>query len=327
MDALALLGGGLLLYFGAEWLVGGAAGLARRLNIAPLLIGLTVVAYGTSAPEIVVGVSAARAGTPGIAIGNVLGSNLANFGLVLGLVAIFHPPRVDVAIAARDIRVLVAITAFAIACLAFGRIGFGVGVALVAIALAHSAYSIWWSRKHPSKVTAEDVASIETAATDAGAPTPAGADSHPLRLGVVAAVGLATLIAGGHIFVGAAANLARFAGMSEQLVGLTVVAIGTSVPELATSLLAAKRGHASLAIGNVVGSNIFNLTLCLGTSAIARPLDLPWAVVRTDALATLSVTVVAAVFLRSERTVTRLEGAVLLVCYVAALTTSAVLAP
>jgi cation:H+ antiporter len=314
MDLGRLVGGGALLYLGAEWLVGGAAGLARRLGVPQLLIGLTVVAYGTSAPELIVGVQASWTGLGALALGNVMGSNLANLGLILGLAVLIRPTPVEGGLARRELPMLLLSTAALWAVLVDGEVSRREAWVLV---LGAVGYTLAMVRGHLSREeieeAREEAAEVEEAAEAAGAP----ADGSAVRLGFIAVAGLLLLLAGGHLFVGGAEGLARTFGLSDRLIGLTVVAVGTSVPELAASIVAALRGHSGIAIGNVVGSNIFNVLLCLGGAGLAAPIrtggGLPW----LELCVLTGLTVAAVVFLRARRTCRRAEGLFLLVAYVA----------
>ncbi|MCC6876796.1 MAG: calcium/sodium antiporter [Sandaracinaceae bacterium] len=316
IDLAMLIGGGVLLYFGAEWLVGGAAGLARSMRVRPLLIGLTVVAYGTSAPEIVVGIQAAAAHHPDLALGNVLGSNAANLGLILGLSALLRPARVDAALRRLELPVLIGSTALLPLVLLDGTIHRWEGTLLLACALGYTAWMIRAARRAPAMLdeAAALASATEEAADLAGAPAPTRSRA---RMGLIAVVGLGVLILGGHLFVEGARALALVLGMTERLVGLTIVAVGTSLPELMTSLIAAKRGHSDIAIGNVVGSNIFNVLLCLGTAALVGEVGAPLASLAVDLGAVVGLTLLGALFLRSARLVTRPEAGLLLLAYLA----------
>lgn len=311
---LQLSGGGLLLFFGAEWFVGGASALALALRVPQLIIGLTVVAYGTSAPEVIVGVEAASAGYGAVALGNVIGSNIANIGLILGIAALIQPARVDAALPRRELPVLVASTVFVPLCLVDGTLSrWESGGLLLAAAL----YTTWMVRAARSAVavTAARVAAQTTVAIAdaAGAPRPASA----ARAALTALVGLIVLLVGGSLFVDGAVSVAQALGMSERLVGLTIVAVGTSLPELITSVVAARRGHSDLAIGNVVGSNIFNVLLCLGAAGLAGSAGAPLRSLAVDLVGLAVMTAIAAIFIRSERTISRQEGAIAVALYLA----------
>ncbi|MDQ3341794.1 MAG: calcium/sodium antiporter [Myxococcota bacterium] len=309
LDLGQLLTGLVLLYFGAEWLVGGAAGLARSFGIKPLIIGLTVVAYGTSSPELVVGISAGLRDQGAIALGNVIGSNIANLGLILAVCALIRAPRVDRQIVVRELPVLFIATALVPLVLLDGWVSTFEAIGLLVLAASYTAWMIATSRRGSSAETAEVAAD---AATAAGLePT-----RSRRRLAILTLVGLAGLIGGGHLLVTGAVGVAKVAGLSDQLIGLTIVAIGTSLPELATSVIAAIRGHGDIAVGNVVGSNIFNILLILGASGLAGRIGAPIGNVAVELVALGAMTLIAAVAMATRRTVGRLEAIIMLLGYV-----------
>lgn len=311
-DWVGLFLGGLLLYFGAEWFVGGASALALALRVPQILVGLTVVAYGTSTPEIIVGVEAASAGHGLVAFGNVIGSNITNIGLILGVAALVRPARVDGSLSRRELPVLLVTTGLVPILLVDGVVSRYEGAALMATALGYTSWMARAAREAAQMAAFRLDALAESAAADAaGAPTPVGS----LRAIATAGVGLGALLLGGNLFVDGAVSVAHDLGLSERLVGLTIVAIGTSLPELVTSVIAARRGHSDLAVGNVVGSNIFNVLLGLGAAASASPLDAPLPTVGADLAALGVMTGVAAAFIRTERTISRRDGAVALALY------------
>lgn len=308
-----LIGGGVLLYFGAEWLVGGASALALALRVPQILLGLTVVAYGTSMPEIIVGVQAAGAGHGDVALGNVIGSNIANIGLILGLAALVRPAHVHASLRRRELPVLVASTAVLPLLVLDGAIGPWEATGLMVVALG---YTAWMAREARGASLAQARQNAEAtfdAADRAGAPTLAST----ARAGVTAIGGLGALLLGGDLFVDGAVSLAHTLGMSERLVGLTIVAVGTSLPELVTSLIAARRGHSDIAVGNVVGSNIFNILLCLGAAGLAGPVGAPLTTLALDLLSLAVMTALLALSIRKERTIGRGEGALALALYAA----------
>lgn len=309
---MLLLGGGVMLYFGAEWFVAGASALARSLRIPQLVIGLTVVAYGTSAPEIVVGIEAAGAGHGDVALGNVIGSNIANIGLILGITALLRPTRVDAALARRELPMLLASAALVPLLLLDGVIQSWEAVGLVVVAVVYTALVVRSARRSSLAEAEAGAKSALDAADAAGAPRPKGT----ARSTLTAIMGLAVLLIGGSLFIDGAVHVAKLLGMSERIVGLTIVAVGTSLPELVTSVIAARRGHADLAIGNVIGSNTFNVFLCLGTAALAGTVGAPLTAVAFDLIALGIMTALAALFLRTERFVTRLEGGVALALFI-----------
>lgn len=312
--ALELTIGLLLLYVGAEWLVKGAAGLARTFGIPSLIIGLTVVGYGTSAPEMTVSVLAAIRGSSAMALGNVVGSNIANLGLIMGMTTLIAPPRTDGRLIRREVPALLLTTAAIPLCLLDGRVSRAEGLVLLAAAFAFTGWLVHDVRgsRAASAESRADAAVMEGAAEESGAPAGAG------RAALVgyAIVGLVLLVIGGEAFVRGAVGFARRFGIEDRVVGLTVVAIGTSLPELATSLVAATRGHADLAVGNVVGSNLYNIVLVLGTTAAIHPVDGDLAAMRLDLAALVAMTLFAAVAVRTERVLRRWEGVVLLLGYV-----------
>lgn len=311
-DWLQLLGGLILLYFGAEWFVGGGAALALALRVPQLLVGLTIVAYGTSAPEVVVGIEAALGGHGQVALGNVVGSNIANIGLILGVAVLIRPARIDGALRRREVPMLLASAAVVPLLLRDGMVSRVEGAVLLSVALGYSAWMVYTSRDPAARSVAKaDAEAAEEAADAAGAPARGG----PWRAALTAVGGLLVLLIGGQLFVGAAVAVAQALGMSERLVGLTIVAIGTSLPELVTSAIAARRGHSDLAVGNVIGSNIFNSFLCLGAAAVARPLTGPLELLPVDLGGLLVLTAFAALILRSARTTPRVEGVLLLLMY------------
>ena len=298
-DLLSLAGGLALLVAAAHVLVRGAAALALRLGLTPLVVGLTVVAFGTSAPELVVSVQAALADAGGIAVGNVVGSNIANVGLVLGLAVLVRPLAADPSLFRRDLPTLLAVTALAAALLADGQLGRAEGAVLVTGLAAYLVWSIRAARR-------------EQAAVALPVTEPTGPAWRDVAF-VVA--GLAGLVIGADLFVGGATNLAEAFGVSNAVIGLTVVAVGTSLPELATTIVAALKGESDIAVGNVVGSNLFNLLGILGVAAVVRPLAAPG--LQPADLAVMAVLAVAlAGMLWTGRRLARAEGAALAAAYV-----------
>jgi cation:H+ antiporter len=313
LDILLVVGGLVLLYLGAEWLVAGAARLAESFGIAPLIVGLTVVAYGTSAPELVVGIGAGLRGQGDLALGNVVGSNIANLGLILAATALIAPPRIDASLARREVWVMLGATALLPLALLGGGVQWWDGAALVACAIAYTAWMVRSSR--PNAATAVSEIAIVADAADAAAP---GRMPRSRRaLAALSLLGLGLLVAGGHLLVEGAVGLARTFGMSERVIGLTIVAVGTSLPELATSIIAAIRGHSDIAVGNVVGSNIFNVLLILGASSLVGSIHVSPSAIAVDLGVLAAMTAVAALVIRTRRVVSRLEATVLLLGYVA----------
>jgi len=249
------------LYLGAEGLVRGSAALALRLGVSPLVIGLTIVAWGTSSPEIVVSVQAALRGSADVAVGNVVGSNICNIALILGLASVLQPLRIQARLLRLDVPLLIGVSLLSGGLLWDGRLGWSGGVLLLGLLGGYTGLNFYLSRKESPELLQEGTATL---------PHPL---RHPWIEGAIVVLGLGLLVVGGHWFLEGAVTLARWLGLSEAFIGLSVVAVGTSLPELATSVVAALRREADIAVGNVVGSNLFNLLAILGLSAVVRPLQ------------------------------------------------------
>jgi len=301
-----LLVGGVLLYFGAEALIRGSVALAFRAGMTPLVVGLTVVAAGTSTPEMVVSVLSATRGQGAIAIGNVVGSNICNILLIAGVAALIRPIVVQHTIVRREIPVMIGASVLAAGLLWWGRsLGRPEAAVLVLLLVATTSWSIWAARRE----------GLETVVVPGvpDAPPAAGTSSVAVSAGLVV-LGLVLLVAGADRFVLGAVDLARVFGLSEAVIGLTVVAIGTSLPELATSVVAALKGEGDIALGNVVGSNIFNVLGILGITGLVHPIPLPPGSGR-DLLVMLGVAVLVLPLARSGLRLQRWEGAVLVSLY------------
>ncbi|WP_265107985.1 calcium/sodium antiporter [Halosolutus halophilus] len=316
-DVTLVLGGVVALWLGAQWLVTAAATLARAAGISALVVGLTVVAFGTSAPELVVSVGAAFEGRADVAAGNVVGSNVFNLAFTLGLVAVVRPFRVSEKLVRRDTVAMAATTAVGIAVLANLVVSSVEGGLLLAL---FAAYLGWiWRTVTRSAATERHDAGSPT--TDPASPTPAGGDSYEpnrdaesIRYGAEGArllVGLALVLVGGRLLVDGASGIALSMGVSEWVVGVTIVAGGTSLPELATSIVATRHENLGIAAGNVVGSNVFNVLVVLGSAAVVRPLSVDGAVLSGLAWLAL-VTAIASAVLATGRRLSRLEGVGLL---------------
>jgi cation:H+ antiporter len=262
MDILYILLGLALLVGGGQLLVVGASGFARALRVPPLIIGLTVVAYGTSAPELAVSLQAASGGTAGVALGNVLGSNICNVLLILGLAAVFRHLVVERQLVRIDVPVMILVSCAALAMAVDGSISRLDGLLLLAGAVAYTALQIRLGSRSREEEPAEGGG--EGAAVPRGAKAMAG-------FAVSMAAGLALLVFGADRLVEGAVGLARAAGVSDLVIGLTVVAVGTSMPEVAATVVAALRREASMAVGNVVGSNVFNILAVLGGTSVLAP--------------------------------------------------------
>lgn len=301
---LGLIAAGVgLLFFGAEVLVRGASTLAIRSGLSPLLVGLTVVAFGTSAPELVVSTQAALDGLGGIAVGNVVGSNICNVALILGMTALVRPVRVDAQLLRFDIPLMIGVSALAAALLWDEHLGRAEGALLFAGILAYVGASIHMARHRRDSMVELSVR----------APSPPGSAVRDLLL---VGLGLGLLVLGSKALVEGAVGLATAFGLSETVIGLTIVAVGTSLPELATSMVAAFRGESDIAIGNVVGSNLFNLLAILGAAALVRPLSAP-ELDLVDLGAMLAAAALLFPMARTRQRLGRVEGGMLLVLYAA----------
>jgi cation:H+ antiporter len=293
-----------LLYFGADWLVRGSAAIAARLGLTPLVIGLTVVAFGTSMPEMVVSVGAAYAGNGAIAMGNVVGSNIGNVALILGLSALIAPPRILMQVIRVDLPIMILATLALLVLLMDQRLGRLEGGVLLAALAVYTALSVRGAR---SERQPEVLAEFEAAL-----PKPGGRPARDLAF-VVA--GLVLLVLGAQSLTRGAVAIAEGMGISQVVIGLTIVAIGTSLPELATSLLAASRGEGDLAIGNVVGSNTFNILGILGVASLVSPLSSS-GLGMVDLAAMTGLALVLLPLMRTGFRISRAEGALLLLFYV-----------
>jgi cation:H+ antiporter len=301
--SLSVLGGLVLLAVGADGLVRGAASGARRLGISPLIIGLTIVSYGTSAPELAVSLQAAAGGTADIALGNVVGSNIANVGLILGASALIYPVRVQTQILRIDVPIMIGISALLLGLIWDGVVGRLNGVVLVTGAVAYTVMTVWGAWDEPR--------STVEATFDEGVPS----ESSVGRDLLFGTGGLGLLVLGARLLVAGAVTIATAVGLSTTVIGLTVVAVGTSLPELATSVVAALRGQSDLAVGNVVGSNIFNILGILGLTACVHPVDasgLSW----VDGGVMFGFALLTLPLFWTEYTFSRLEGGLLLCGYV-----------
>ncbi len=295
---LALGLGLVILSFGADLLVRGASAIASRLGMTPLVIGLTVVAFGTSAPELVVSVKASLAGQGGIAMGNIIGSNIFNVAVILGISALICPLAVHLNIIRFDMPVLLGVSAlFTAFLLSGGGLAWWEGSLLLSGLAVYLTWSVRQAKKEPADSKFSSIKS----------------SGLPLSITLVV-LGLAMLVGGGNLFVGSAVTIARSLGWSEAIIGLTVVAAGTSLPELATSVVAALRRQTDIAIGNIVGSNIFNILGIAGIASVVRPVAAPginW----LDLGAMLLTSALLLPLMKTGFKLSRREGGVMLGCF------------
>ncbi|MBQ7442490.1 MAG: calcium/sodium antiporter [Bacteroidaceae bacterium] len=323
--------GAALVLFGANSLTDGSVALARRFGITELVIGLTVVAMGTSLPEFIVSFMASIGGSAAMGIGNVVGSNAFNTLMIVGVTATVAPIAVGRATVAKDIPFSL-LASVVLAALALDTLltpgseadmlSRGDGIALLGFFAVFMAYTFAIARSGnadaPQPNAAATHAATPTAADGEAAAAPAtAAAAMPLwRVVIYIVAGLAGLIAGGELFVRGASGLARGFGVSEAVIGLTLVAGGTSLPELATSVVAARKGQSALAIGNVIGSNLFNIFWILGLCSVVTPMPVA-GITATDMAVLIGSGIVFWLFARTKHTIVRWEGAVMAAAYVA----------
>ena len=299
-----------VLYFGADWLVRGAARLAGTLGVSPMVIGLTVVSLGTSAPELVVCLVAAMGGNADLAIGNVMGSNLANIGLILGLTAVVRPLDVQARVVWREMPIMLLVTAVLFPLAWDNELGRGDGIVLLMGLAAYLIFVFQSVGDEAPEVLGEYQEFVQASGELPG--------RVALRdVGLVIA-GSALLVLGGYCIVEGAITVASALGIPQVVIGLTVVAVGTSLPELATSIVAAFRQESDIAVGNVVGSNIFNIAAILGLSSAVAPIRISDSVIRREIPVVLAMSLLLLPLLRTAWRIRRWEGAILLVAYMAA---------
>ena len=296
-----------LLYFGAEYLIKGGVSIAKKLGVSPLLIGLTLVAFGTSAPELVVSIQAALNNSGDIAVGNVVGSNICNVALILGLCALLKPIATNEKLFKLDMPLLMgASILFAGFYFADGRgINFWQGAVMFSILIVYLVWSFYQDKKSGGGELAE-------AAEEEGGDKP-----YPVWLALIMVVGgLAGLVLGARCFVGSATYFAKAMGVSEAVIGLTIVALGTSLPELATSVVAVIKNERDIAVGNVVGSNIFNILVIMGIAPMVSDLHAP-DINMVDLAVMLALVPVLWIMMKTGKKVSRTEGGILLAVYIA----------
>jgi len=302
--SLLLISGLIALFFGAEWLVRGGASFAVRMGLTPLMVGLTVVAYGTSTPELIVSATAAVQGNGAIAIGNAIGSNIFNIGVILGLTALLFPLPVRSQLLRVDTPIMLLVAVLFLVFFLDQRIQPWEAATFLVGVVGYTILNVVLARRHVSPAVAGEI----------NEEVPRLTKSLWQDLAFIAG-GLALLALGSRLFVTGAVDLARLLGMSDAVIGLTVIAAGTSLPELASSLMAAYRRHPDMAIGNVVGSNIYNILGILGVSgSLSRPLD-GQGVGVVDTLVMVGLSVVLLVIAWTGFILRRWEGALLLAIY------------
>ncbi len=308
VSVLLLIVGLALLYYGAEWLVAGSSEIALRLGISPLVVGLTVVAFGTSAPELLVSVNANRAGQPDMALGNVIGSNICNIALILGVGALIKPITIKLQIIRREMPILIVSSLIFAAMLWDGVLQRWEGFILAAMIVIYVVASIYFARHEPESSDTEDIDELAEAVKHAG-------EKGRLKRNVIFIVmGLVALVFGANLLVENGQKIAIVLGVPASVIALTMIAFGTSLPELATSVVASIRNQGDLITGNAIGSCIFNLLAVVGiTGSISaiKAHEINW----TDMATMVGVSVLILPFMVTRRHLSRVEGAILLAGY------------
>ncbi|MEM0942410.1 MAG: calcium/sodium antiporter [Pseudomonadota bacterium] len=302
MDLFLVILGLVLLVGAGDALVRGAVALSLKVGMPAFIVSATIVAFGTSAPELLISVKAALNDAPGIALGNVVGSNIANVLLVLGVPALIAPIAGCGSEAYRNTMIMLGATVVFTALVLMGEIGWGGGLVLLAITALMVIDSIRTGMAHPDKVEADELEDADP-------------NMANWKLALLILLGIAGLPLGAEFLISGSQGIAREMGVSEALIGLTIVAIGTSLPELATTVMAALRRQADVAIGNVVGSNLFNITAIIGTAALVSPLAVPAEIFQRDIWAMVAATALLAPFIFFCLTISRAMGAAFLVAY------------
>ena len=319
--------GFVMLYFGAEWLVKGSSSLARSLGVTPIVIGLTVVAFGTSAPELVVSVISSIKGKSMIAVGNVVGSNICNIALVLGMAAVFQPITCDRSVIKRDFPIMLGISIYLLVLSLNSELGRFEGATLFAGIILYTFFNYYTAKKKPQMGSVGGNMATEGALANPGG----GALDSPGDLEDIeyitsrqkqiafTVVGIIGVVAGAQLVVETAVKIMTVLGVSEKFIGLTIVAFGTSLPELATSVVAAIRKEMDISIGNLVGSNVFNILSVLGAASLIRPIPIPGGFFGSglviDYLVMILTSFLPWVMMRKTNTITRIDGIILLSCY------------
>ena len=314
MEYFSVIGGLVLLVVGGDKLVEGAVALAERLHVSKLIIGITVVSFGTSAPELVVGIDAAMSDAPGLALGNIVGSNIANILLVLGIPAILYPFACDDKEIRRSLFYMVLATMMFIILSLFGPLYIWQGSIMLALLGLFLFYSVRRAGKD-SGGRKHDTVLAEHAREDVVESDTIRDMSVPMAL-VMTLLGLTGLIFGAHILVDGAVIIARTAEIPETVIGLTVIAIGTSLPELATSIMAARHNHGDVVMGNIIGSNLFNILAIMGVTTILTPVSVPEQFFYADFPIMIATSLMLVPLATGKIKITRLTGLVFFLLYI-----------
>ena len=316
---LALIAGLVLLVWSADRFIDGAAATARHFGMSPLLIGMVIVGFGTSAPEMVVSVLAAMDNSPGIALGNAYGSNITNIALILGVTALISPIAVQKQIVRTEMPMLLGVTALAAWQLWDGMLSLTDGIVLLVMLAAYMTWTIWQNLKGTEQLAAEYAEEVDKTTP----PAPLYKSIFWLVLGLV------LLVLSSRLLVWGAVTIAQGLGVSDLIIGLTVVAVGTSLPELASSIAAARKGEHDIALGNIIGSNLFNTLAVVGLAAVIHPMQVTPEILNRDVAIMAALTVLLLIFCIGQRTkhgqhvkwidgrIGRIKGGVLLAGYIA----------
>ncbi|UXX83654.1 calcium/sodium antiporter [Roseovarius pelagicus] len=302
MDIFLVSIGLIALLAGGELLVRGAVSMARGIGMSSMVIGITLVGFGTSAPELAASLNAALAGSPGIAVGNVVGSNISNILLILGLAAIISALAVPQGVLARDGAVMLLATVLCVIAVLSGTMGRLAGLGLFLVLVLYLVATFWLEHRSHAPETVDDVSMTRSGIG---------------RAALLFTCGLIFVLLGAHALVSGAIAVAADLGLSEALIGLTIVAVGTSMPELVTSVIAARKGEGEVALGNILGSNVFNILGILGVTALVQPLNIPDQIAAFDIWVMLGATVLLLVLGYSGARISRAEGALLFAAYLA----------
>ncbi|WP_018652579.1 calcium/sodium antiporter [Actinobacillus capsulatus] len=305
--SLAIVIGLILLVWSADKFVEGAASSARHFGMSPLLIGIVIVGFGTSAPEMIVSASSALKGASGIALGNAYGSNITNIALILGVTALIKPIMVASEVIKLELPVLILVTVISAYMLFDAQVTQLEAVILLVIFTLYMSWTIWVGLRNKDDALAQ-TESLQT-------------EQLPLKKALFwVVIGLAFLMASSQLLVWGAVEVAKYFGVSDLVIGLTIVAVGTSLPELASSIIAARKGESDLAVGNIVGSNLFNSLAVVGIAGAIEPMQVEAAVFSRDMLVMFALTLLlfffAYSFKKKQAKITRLEGGIFLLCYI-----------
>jgi len=306
-DYVLLLAGLVLLLAGGDWLVRGSVGLAEKLNVPPLIIGLTIVSFGTSAPELFVSVNSALSGADGIAIGNIVGSNIANVLMVLGIPAMFWAMKCDEKGIGRSILVMIGVSVLFIGMMQKGTLTRFDGLVLISILLLFLFEQFRGARK--ARKSTEEKFDYHDEVDNI--------PSTYRKIFIALTIGFILLPIGAELTVNSAVLIAKYWGVAHEVIGLTVVAIGTSLPELATTVMAMRRGNSSIALGNIVGSNIFNIALIMGVTTIITPITVTQHIFGFDVWVMLATSILLGVFAFLKLNVSRGVGIGMSACFAA----------